>query len=339
MADISAGITKLLAGAEEDRKEAKQWKGVVQQEFKDIGENMKKLEKATHEAVKGLEATVQKTVADMMRYQEESDKRMCHFEQELKNMAAQLEASNRSNSSQSSSAASASTRASSAPRSRGSGNFGQAAAKRGRSAEPTGRPSAHQELARRPNVLHLVRWPYKMAASDLQSQGKKVMQDIIPDQYKLQWKAKGQTQAVSLIFEVEGDADEVYNAVMGDDKKELMWTDSTDHKTYELFLKRDQSFEDKACGLALSKIWKAIVERTKDCVTLTAGQLVTDKPRRQLLLKNGFRLLSLFSISEPDERGHFKIVQNIEDTSRAPDWLTPEVIANVMLDVQTEMEI
>ena len=66
--------------------------------------------------------------------------------------------------------------------------------------------------------------------------------------------------------------------------------------------------------------------------------MVTDRPRKQLLLKTGFRLLNLFEISEPDEYGKFSVVENVSDLEFAPEWLTREVITEIVNEVDKDQK-
>ena len=123
-------ITKLVADTSTNSEKNTQWQGKMHK-------NIVEMEKRTLDAVKGLEETVKQTIDQLRNFQKESDERMSKFESDLQALAAKLEAQIANASAPSSSVSeigSTPTRASSVPWSRATDSFGQADAKRTRSA-------------------------------------------------------------------------------------------------------------------------------------------------------------------------------------------------------------
>ena len=347
---MTTKLEEMLAGLVRDTASNSaantQWQGKMDGQVTDISGKVSDLnEKVTglNKAVADLEATVKNTSAELRKYKEDSDKRMSKLEEDLRALAARLEADIAAAASSNASQTSSSTRASSVPRSRADGNLGEPDQKRSRSAgrNPTrGRPSAGHDggFVSRPNVLHLVNWPFPMGSSDLQREGKKVMGQHIHAGYNVEYKAKNKSQAVSIIFKTEEDALKVFDNIR-ESRTQLGWVEKEGATFAKLFLKRDRTMEEKAAGKALSKLWSAVCDHAKKfCVTIQAGELVTDRPRKQLLMKSGFRILSLFQISEPDALGHFSIVENLDDFEHAPHWLTREVVTAIVNECDSEMK-
>ena len=200
------------------------------------------------------------------------------------------------------------------------------AAKRSKSSDdgqyvPREQEVIDEELQGRPNVIHIVKFPWTLTRSGLEEEATKVIESLCPSGTHFTVKARGGTRSGSAFFDSKSAAETVY------EKFKLTGAtviDEDDGKSHDVYLKLDTPWHIRKMGKALSVLWKLTSELAKEKeICLPAGILVTGFCKRSLFLKKGRKLLELFVIGEVGGKGSktYQVIQNITDCSVAPSWI------------------
>ena len=104
-------------------------------------------------------------------------------------------------------------------------------------------------------------------------------------------------------------------------------------------LKHDRPFVERQTGKCLSVLWKLISEKAKEDSRppLCSRNIITDFRRKALFLRVGRRLLELFVLGDIDNEGHCHIIQNLDDTTHAPEWLTQDAINEMVATANSSL--
>lgn len=129
-------------------------------------------------------------------------------------------------------------------------------------------------------------------------------------------------------METKNDVDRVMSIYKSEVWEGLKYVDPTDKKEYKMILKHDRPWNERQVGRCLSILWRLVSDKAKEGgrPPLRLGDLVSDFKKKSLSLKCGRRLLELSVLGDLDCDGRCQIVQNLDDSTLGPVWLTQDTI-------------
>ena len=182
-------------------------------------------------------------------------------------------------------------------------------------------------------------FPYKYTSTDLIEWAQTYAKSICPSHVTLKFHCSSTAKSVLIEFPETKDANA---AIEASSQNPCVWFDPEDPDTRAtLRLKHDASPDARRVGGLLSVLYQAaethIGKATQGLSPAPSFSLKTDRPRRELLLKAGRRILTIAEISPPDQNGMTYINKNISHKG-FPSYLSPEVLQNIYKQAEEDSQ-
>ena len=195
-----------------------------------------------------------------------------------------------------------------------------------------------------PNVLHMFGFPAQLPGGYLMGTVGDLVRTIVPADTKFTVKARNGAKNASVVFDLAEDAKACFEKSK---TVTLKWTSPPDadddenmkpNTEYEVYLKHDQTKEQRAIGQALSVLWRLVAETARNApgVELRAGELTSDKFRRQIQIKKKYSVVPLFRIEGASDTG-FQVAE--VSTKSLPPWLSIERMQAIKEEANLELQL